>query len=92
MGSEADGNKPEGKPRPSLVEPSFIMAMASIMELGLKNGRQPGDWKDIPRDQALEQYRDALLRHAFAEDESEDHLAAVACNAMILWWHRRQET
>lgn len=80
-------NKPEGKPRPSLVDGEFIMAMATIMELGLKNGRKPGDWKRVDREQALLEYRDAMLRHAFAEDCDEDHLAAVACNAMILRWH-----
>lgn len=88
-------NKPDQKPRPTLVDPDFIMAMAAVMELGLKNGRNREDWKRINTAQALCEYPDALLRHVLDGvnpplESEEDHLAAVACNAMILWWHRRR--
>ena len=85
-------NKPEGKPRPSLVDPGFIMAMAELMERGLKDGRKREDWQRVPREQALEEYRDAGLRHAlgYGEETEEEHQVAMACNAMIRWWHLRR--
>lgn len=86
-------NKPDGKPRPSLVDAGFIMAMAEVMEAGLKGGRNREDWQRVERQQAIEEYRDALLRHAFGQgpEDERQHLAAVACNAMILWWHLGRE-
>lgn len=86
-------NKPDGKPRPSLVDADFIMAMAEVLELGLKGGRNREDWQRIPRPQALEEYRDALLRHALGQgpENVRQHLAATAVNAMILWWHLGQD-
>lgn len=86
-------NKPDGKVRPSLVDAGFIMAMAEVLEAGLKGARKREDWQRIPRPQALEECRDALLRHAFGQgpEDERQHLAAVACNAMILWWHLGQD-
>lgn len=93
IASLGHANKPDGKPRPSLVDAGFIMAMAEVMEAGLKGERNREDWQRIERQQALEEYRDALLRHAFGQgpEDERQHLAAVACNAMILWWHLGRE-
>jgi hypothetical protein len=92
-----DVQKPAlGKPRPTLVDPEFIEAMAKVMESGLKHGRMPDDWKNLKSEDVLCLYPDAMFRHLlqvvrdpYSVDKESAELAvmSVAANAMILHWH-----
>lgn len=73
------------KPRLSLIPQAGAGRKARILEAGLRDGRQPGDWKKLP----VEDLRDAMLRHvaSYVEGETDqDHLAAIAVNADLLLW------
>ena len=66
-----------------LLDKMFIRAMEQNMVNGIKNGRQPGDWRD--RDEAGRKDRyDAIGRHYEKHD-----FAAVACNAMFCWVYKK---
>lgn len=70
------------KPRLELVLFDFIVEMALWMQGGLlKGNRKPHDWQELGVE-GLDEKRGALLRH-YGKRE----WAAVATNAMILWWH-----
>lgn len=85
-----DAKKDPNKAPLELVEPEFIAAMARAMQTGLKNGRAPGDWKQLDPIKYLSLYRGALFRHFIASDPFEavdgsgvGHYPFIACNAMI---------
>lgn len=59
----------------------FALAVGKVMQDGLKEGRQPGDWKDLGPGPAAEKLASALRHLANAE------YAAAAANCLILWWH-----
>ena len=74
------------KPRLSLVPLDGLPRVARNIEGGLRGDRRPGDWQHLEPG-AL---RDALLRHIVAwssGDPTEDHLAAITANALMLLWH-----
>lgn len=83
------------------VDVDFMGAMDENWREGAdRPGRSPNDWKDIPWDEEQEQiYTHKLLRH-FAQSRNLEmstkqrrkHLAAVACNANILWYHSHDES
>lgn len=85
-----DFKRDEGKIRPSLLLPGFIKEMAAAMTYGA-NKYEPWSWYKV--DNAVERYKDALLRHflSWSEGQEKDkesglnHLAHLACCAMILW-------
>lgn len=88
--------KEPGKPPLELLEPSFLEAMAIVMQAGVKNGRNPNDWKLLDPIKHLDTYRGALFRHFTAsaasgtKDESgESHYAAIATNVMICEYFER---
>lgn len=81
IGKEATNPQPP-KVRLELVDFGFLIEMAKVMQEGIRDGRKPGDWQKP--DQADK--RGSLLRH-YARGE----WAAVAVNAMILWWHERNK-
>ena len=64
-----------------LIPKEFIMAMGRAMRAGLKDDRQAGDWKDLPRLTAANKTANLYI-HMDAKEYAE-----VACNALILWWH-----
>ncbi len=73
----------ESKPLPSLVSPWAMERLGEWLRLGsLKYDRN--NWqKGIP----FSRTTDSLYRHLLQwqmQDESEDHLAAIMCNAMFL--------
>lgn len=74
----------ETKPRMALIPTAGLSRVARVLERGLQDGkREPGDWRR--RDPVA--FRDALFRHlaAYLEGRAgEDHIAAVAANALIL--------
>lgn len=79
------------KPRLSLVPLVGLLRVAAVMALGLRDGRKPGDWQRM----TSEDFREALLRHVeryASEAKGEDHLAALAANALILLWFEDRET
>jgi hypothetical protein len=82
------------KPEMALVPFDFIAAMADNFERGLKDGRKAFDWKKIEwNDAETLKYFSKLMRHLMSAAEGKtdcDHLAAVACNAAILWHHERK--
>lgn len=57
------------------------MAMGRVMRSGLKDGRQMGDWQGLPRLVAANKTANLFI-HMDAKEYD-----AVACNALILWWH-----
>lgn len=78
-----------GKTQYHLLDFEFLKSMAEHMAIGAnKNGRAENDWQDLGWTQEVEdQYIDALLRHALEDFNP----VAVACNAMIIAWHIRQQ-
>lgn len=77
-----------GKPRPTLVPVSLILAVTDIREYGCKKYRDPDNWRRVEP----QRYRDALYRHwlAYLSGEKNDpesglpHLHHVACNVAFL--------
>jgi hypothetical protein len=72
-----------GKPRPDLISPFFVERLGRHLGLGAEK-YAPWNWaKGIPNSRCFA----SLMRHLtqFAQgDESEDHLAAAACNLMFM--------
>lgn len=67
-----------------------IQRAAAVLEAGLVDGRQPGDWQGCDR----QEFVDARLRHLVAldaGDTSEDHEVAILANTLILAWFDAQE-
>ena len=87
-----------GKARFSLIDFEFVGLMAQQFRSGLHSGRKPNDWQTIPYDIARDVYFDALMRHVEAarrnagsrDASGAPHWAAVAVNALMLWWHERR--
>ena len=74
----------------SLVNMTFIRKMAECLEEGLREGREPNDWKEgetLDFTDALLRHLELALREGASLPETKDHLVAIAVNAMILWWH-----
>lgn len=78
-----------GKPRPTLVHPSLIWAVAAVREYGTKKYKDPENWRQVEP----QRYRDALCRHILAYLEDPDgvdeesglpHLWHIACNVDFL--------
>lgn len=78
-----------GKPRPTLVPVSLIMAVTAIREYGCKKYHSPDNWRKVDK----KRYRDAAYRHWLryiadpqgVDDESGlPHLWHVACNIAFL--------
>lgn len=89
-----------GKVRFSLIDFEFVALMAEQFRLGLHSGRRPHDWQKINYAVARDVYFDALMRHVEAarrnagsldDDSGVPHWAAVAVNALMLWWHERRQ-
>lgn len=90
-----DDDKPDeakydaDKPRPTLVPPAIIWAIAAVREYGVRKYGDPENWRKVE----AQRYRDALYRHLLAylsDPESVDeesglpHLWHMACNAAFL--------
>lgn len=77
-----------GKPRPTLVPPSLILAVTEIREYGCKKYHDPENWRRVEP----QRYKDALYRHwlAYLDGEINDpesglpHLHHCACNIAFL--------
>lgn len=86
--SDQDAKADSGKPRPTLVPVSLILAVTAIREYGCAKYHDPENWRKVEPDR----YRDALYRHWLAylggeklDDESGlPHLWHLACNAAFL--------
>lgn len=79
----------QGKPRPTLVPPSLIRAVATVREYGCYKYHDPENWRRVE----AQRYRDALYRHWLAylddpggvdEESGLPHLWHLACNAAFL--------
>jgi hypothetical protein len=86
--------KPPRAPNFALLDFEFLGAMAGVFQKGLDEGYGRNDWQRIEHNtENFDAYVAALMRHlseAIAAHEKgtlsvEDHLAAVATNANILW-------
>lgn len=83
-----EAKRDAGKPRPTLVPPSLIWAVAAIRGYGAKKYHDPENWRKVES----QRYRDALYRHwlAYLEGEVNDpesglpHIWHVACNVAFL--------
>lgn len=81
------------------VDDDFIDAMADNFYNGVlqNTGRQHYDWKKLKWDHKWQLlYTSKLIGHLAAANRAESaedrkmHLAAVACNANILWYHQKE--
>ena len=73
----------KGKPRPDLISPFFTERLGRHLGLGAEKYSEWNWAKGIPNSRCYA----SLMRHLtqFAQgDESEDHLAAAACNIMFM--------
>ena len=76
----------------NLLDEDFLNAMVDNMRRGLKHGRKVNDWKERDENGVMDrQY--AIARHygKYQRTREPRHLAAIACNALICWWHRIRE-
>ena len=84
-------DNPFTKPLLEELVPEFILMMGDILAGG---GNEYGyqNWQKCPPEER-HHYVGAMLRHAFQSDfdDSEDHLAAVAINAMFLWYFKNKK-
>lgn len=92
-------DKNQNKTKFTLVPMDAIAAVADVFDKGIKGDRFRDGWMLLEWDDAVEnQYLDALMRHVqkFRESdtfkESLTHIASVATNACILWWHTKRES
>jgi len=71
-----------------LVNQDFINGMEKILKEGVKEGREPDDWKLRDDDGVRDRFA-AITRHkcGYLYEKDPDHLLAMACNIMIVWWH-----
>ena len=72
-----------GKGRPSLISPVLIHRTAKHLAAGEEHYGKDNWTKGMPYCRTA----DSLVRHIYqwlAQDDSEDHLAAIACNTMFL--------
>lgn len=78
-----------------LVDLDFVAAMCNVYRAGLTTpGREPNGWKLLAwDDEHREEYVSKILRHlhAFTQTGSREDLAAIACNANILWHHAAED-
>ena len=77
----------EKKPRFELLDLNFAAAMCDNMEKGIKDGRKANGWKTMHPD--IPAYEAKILRHLREWQNTGDkrHLAAIACDANIIWHH-----
>lgn len=81
-----------------LVGLDFIESIAHVFQKGFeKENRKPNGWKELTwTDESENCFYDALLRHVKGSMESKNkidkliHLASVAANAYIIWWHNNE--
>lgn len=87
--AEALGLKDDGgKPRPDLIQPEFLEAIARIMAFGAEKYEE-NSWQGVEP----KRYVAAALRHFYAymrgehidSESGESHLAHCACNIMFLF-------
>ncbi len=78
-----------GKPRPTLVPPEIITAIARVREYGIEKYHAKDSWKQV----TPERYQDAAYRHWLAylanpnsidEEPGLPHLWHLACNIAFL--------
>jgi len=73
----------DGKSRPDLISPFFMMRLGNWLMLGAKKYCERNWEKGIPNSRCLA----SLMRHIcqyVMGNQDEDHLAAMACNVMFL--------
>ena len=68
-----------GKPRPTLVPPSLVMAVAKIREYGCQKYTEPENWKQVEP----QRYKDALYRHLLAYLRGERLRVRVPLNTAL---------
>jgi hypothetical protein len=73
-----------------LLDLGFCAAMCRNWEAGIKEGRTANDWETLPQtNETRDRYAAKVLRHLHEYVEQRgvaaEHLAAIACNANILW-------
>jgi len=78
----------QGKPRYSLIDSGFLLELAKVMTMGAEK-YSDDSWKTVPN--AKERYKDALLRHIYAEEKVDEesglsHLAHAAANLQFLFY------
>ena len=88
--------KDVGKTPFAFLDFSFLAAMAECWSNGLQGTDEPFSWmRLLPWTADKENsYLSALMRHLALYRRTRDpkHLAAVACNANILWHYARKST
>ena len=79
----------DGKGRPSLITATLIHRTAVHLAKGEKHYGKNNWTKGMPFCRTA----DSLIRHIFQwldQDEVEDHLAAIVCNAMFLMYYESE--
>jgi len=72
-----------GKGMPSLISPELIFRLSQWLELGATK-YSPRNWEKGIK---ISRCMDSMIRHVFKYldgQNDEDHLAAIACNAMFI--------
>jgi hypothetical protein len=92
----SEGNKfDNAKVRVNLIDPNFLYEIGAILTFG---AAQYGEynWRSVSEDR----YYAALYRHLLAMQRGEtmdseppkmSHAAAIACNAMFLWYSQQKQ-
>jgi len=82
------------EPTIALLVPAFLEDMVECMAEGAaRPGRRPDGWQSLCWDRETErEYWGKITGHVASAMRAEpekaaEHLAAAACNAMILWFH-----
>jgi len=82
------------KTRMDLIDLNFVSVMADCLHEGLRGDRSPFDWQNLEPDFARSRHMAKILRHLRDYGNADNavdrckHAAAIACNAMILWYHK----
>ena len=88
MGDKYEAKADVGKPRPTLVPVSLILAVTAVCEYGCQKYHDPENWRRVEP----QRYRDAMYRHWLAylageqvdQESSLPHLWHCACNLAFL--------
>lgn len=98
MSSKPGEKFDQGKPQLSLLPPLAIIGVGEVLTFGAVKYCKEG-WKDVP--DAVNRYRDALLRHFMAMLSGEDvdpdsglpHIDHIQANAMFLshFFHEQKD-
>lgn len=83
-----------GKPRPTLIDPEFIMGLAEVLKYGGNKYGDPLNWMKgndytVPLDSAIRHLMAYQKGENFDKESNLHHLLHVATNIMFLYYYDR---